>query len=62
MNHFFCNTGKDLSDKIPATKNPLLNGDFGDKIVSSSFSFSPLDKEKVLKAILLLAEPAKAFI
>ena len=42
--------GKDLSDKIPATKNPLLNGDFGDKIVSSSFSFSPRNKEKVLKA------------
>ena len=50
MNHFFCNIGKDLSDKIPATKNPLHNGDFGDKIVSSSFSFSPLNKEKVLKA------------
>ena len=50
MNHFFCNIGKDLSAKIPATKNPLLNGDFGDKIVSSSFSFSPLNKEKVLKA------------
>ena len=50
MNHFFCNNGKDLSAKIPATKNPLLNGDFGDKIVSSSFSFSHLNKEKVLKA------------
>ena len=47
MNHLFCNIGKDLSDKIPATKNPLLNGD---KIVSSSFSFSPLSKEEVLKA------------
>ena len=30
--------------------NSLLNGDFGDKIVSSSFSLSPLNKEKVLKA------------
>ena len=50
MNHFFCNIGKDLSDKIPATKNPLLKGDFGDKIISSLFSFSPLNKEKVLKA------------
>ena len=50
MNHFFCNVGKDLSDKIPATKNPLLNGDFGDRIVSCSFSFSPLNNAKVLKA------------
>ena len=33
------------------TKNPLLDGDFGDKIVSSSFSFSPHNKEKVLKAL-----------
>ena len=52
MNHFFCNIGKDLRAKIPATKNPLLNGDFGDKIVSSLFSSSPLNKEKVLKAFL----------
>ena len=49
MNHFFCNVGINLADKIPAKPNPLLNGDFGDPPSCEPFLFSPINEETLLR-------------
>ena len=50
MNQFFCNVGKNLSEKIPNKENPLLEGDYGERKTDSSFSFKPITTEEVIKA------------
>ena len=49
MNDFFCDIGKVLSDKMPATSNPLLTHEYSVNKVNSKFQFTPVDTRQVGK-------------
>ena len=46
---FFCDIGKKLSDKIPATLNPLLPNEYSVNKQNSNFHFTPVDTRQVEK-------------
>ena len=46
---FVCDIGKKLSDKIPATLNPLLPNEYSVNKQNSNFHFTPVDTRQVEK-------------
>ena len=49
MNDFFCNIGKNLSDKLPQTENPLLEGRFSVNEHNLRFEFQAVNIAQVEK-------------
>ena len=49
MNDFFCNIGKNLSDKLPQTENPLLESRFSVNEHTLRFEFQTVNIPKVEK-------------
>ena len=49
MNDFFCNTGKNLSDKLPQTENPLLESGFSANEHTLQFQFQAIQTAHVEK-------------
>ena len=47
MNTYFCNIGQDLSKKIPATPNPLLEGKYSVNPEGTTFHFQPVNSNQV---------------
>ena len=54
MNNFFCSIGEKLSDKIPKTRNPLLEDEYNVNLQNTRFQFKFIDLfqiEKVFRKI-----------
>ena len=49
MNDFFCNTGKNLSDELPQTQNPLLESRFSANEHNLRFEFQAVNIARVEK-------------
>ena len=51
MNTYFCNIGQDLSKKIPATQNPLLEGKYSVNPEGTRFHFQPVNSNHVASVL-----------
>ena len=54
MNNFFCSIGEKLSEKIPKTRNPLLEDEYNVNLQNARFQFKSIDLfqiEKVFRKI-----------
>ena len=51
MNTYFCNIGQDLSKKIPATQNPLLEGKYSVNPEGTTFHFQPVNSNQVANVL-----------
>ena len=49
MNDFFCNIGKNLSDKLPQTENPFLENRFSVNEQNLRFEFQAVNSAQVEK-------------
>ena len=51
MNTYFCNIGQDLSDKIPSTQNPLLEGKYSINPEATRFHFQPVNSHQLASVL-----------
>ena len=51
MNTYFCNIGQNLSKKIPATQNPLLEGKYSVNPEGTRFHFQPINSNHVASVL-----------
>ena len=49
MNNFFCSIGEKLSDKIPKTRNPLLEDEYNVNLQNTRFQFKFIDLFQIEK-------------
>ena len=51
MNIYFCNIGEDVSKRIPATQNPLLEGKYSVNPEGRQFHFQPVNTHQVANVL-----------
>ena len=51
MNQFFYTIGENLSNDIPETKNPLLNGEYIVNPINATFSFAPVTPKQLIETM-----------